>query len=1131
MTEIPICSVNTNPNELNIKTSIFWEECGIFINSLWENRDKENFVFYDGPPFATGKPHYGHILAGLIKDSILRYHHNLGKNVPRNAGWDCHGLPIEYEIEKELGIKTTHEILEYGIGNYNEKCRSIVLRYTNEWKSIMNDLGRWIDFENDYKTMTPQFMNSVWWVFKKLYESNRVYEGVKIMPYSPVCGTSLSNFETQQNYQEIKDDSLYIILPLVNNFKNISNIKIMVWTTTPWTLPSNYALCVNKNINYSIINYKNDNYKNDNYILATNLIEKIFKKDKLKDIKILYSFDGIELVGLEYTPPFTFNTMMKDKQYKILEDDYVSDSDGSGIVHIAPSHGEDDYRVCLKNGIITKEDKLFLPFDVNCYINDDIPEFKGLYYKNYKTKDQEVHMDFNTKVIIMLKEKGYYYAKEQIIHNYPFCWRSETPLIYRAVSSWFIKVEDMRDRLVELNKTINWYPNNIGIGRFHQWLSNARDWGVSRSRFWGTPIPIWKSDDGDIICVGSSFELEELAELEYGSITDLHRHFIDDIIIKKNGKTYKRINDVFDCWFESGSMPYGSLGAVGIVEILRRSDTGIEFNHRNEPFIKTHDEKIYNILPADFIAEGLDQTRGWFYTLLVLSASIFDMIPFKNVIVNGLILAEDGKKMSKKLKNYPDPMEVIEEYGSDPLRLYLLSSPAVRAESLKFSKTGVHSMMREIIIPLKNTVNFFKEYYNLCKSKNDSSKTSTNVDILINITVDTLNNPINIWILHEYFKLRNEYHENMLNYDLKNAINVLPKLVEIINNGYIKLGRVSLKGNDGLDSWIESLSTLYYLIKYILYDFRAIIPFFCEEKYQELKELLASTNIDTYFIKNSIHLENNLETFINIKESNKMKYACDFDIIYQILLGIYQLRGIHNISFKKPIRSVKIAVDESFENLYSNRYRENLSFISDEGNILDISVINNKELNIDKEIKPIKNEFFKKYGKSISLIYEELLKKDSLELDNLIKIGSYKDIQLDSLLFNIKYNITLNDDSENKDYVFKEIQFGSCKIILLLDKYYDEELDMKYYYRLIATKIQRCRKYAGLHPWDNINVYYTGVPKYNLDNEYAQKCIYLITKTKLLKYKDKNDLLKTSITIFYEKKFDNIDIKLYLEKL
>jgi isoleucyl-tRNA synthetase len=447
--------------------------------------------------------------------------------------------------------------------------------------------------------------------------------------------------------------------------------------------------------------------------------------------------------------------------------------------------------------------------------------------------------------------------------------------------------------------------------------------------------------------------------------------------------------------------------------------------------------------------------------------------------------------------------------------LYLLSSPAVRAESLKFSKTGVHSMMKEIIIPLKNTVNFFTEYYNLCKSRNGKCD-------LKEISEELLLNPINIWIINEYSKLREEYHSNMKEYNLKGAINVLPKVVEVINNGYIKLGRLSLKGNDGLENWIESLSTMYYLIKYLLFDFRAIMPFFCEQRYKELYELY--NTIDPYFTKISIHLNNvySENEYIKLSES-KLSYANDFDIIYKILVGIYQLRGIHNISFKKPIKMIKIAVEDGFEEIYSNRYRDYLSFVSDEGNIMDISVINNKELNIIKEIRPIKSALFKKYGKEVSVIYDELYKMNTSELDIILQRGTFKDFELDLSLFNIKYDITLDDDNVNKDYVFKEVQIGAHKIILLVDKFYDEELDKKYYYRLVATKIQRCRKYAGLHPWDNIKSYYFGEPKYNLEEEIAQECISQITKVKLEKY--------TENKVFYEKKFDDLDIKLFIDVL
>jgi isoleucyl-tRNA synthetase len=1081
----------------------YWADNNVFLKSIEQNKNKPTYSYYDGPPFATGLPHYGHITAGFIKDTVTRFYHNLGFNVPRKNGVDCHGLPIEFEIEKEFGLKTTDDVLKYGIGNYNEACRGIVLRYANEWEDIMGRLARWIDFKKGYKTMTKDFMNSTWWVFKQLFNKGRVYEGQRIMPFSTSCGTSLSNFETQQNYQEVQDDSLFIKLPLVSEFNGYKT-NILVWTTTPWTLPANYALCVNCEIEYSLVNHK-EYY----YILATGLIEKVFKEP----VVIISSFKGEKLVGLEYNPPFTYNSQMTDKPYKIVGDNYVTETDGTGIVHLSPPFGEDDYRVCLANGIITKESKLFLPLNINGFVSGDIPEFEGMFYKNYKDKTKE---DLNTKVVKMLKEKGYYFEKKQIIHNYPFCWRSDTPLIYRAISSWFVKVEDVKERMVELNKEINWYPKHVGENRFSSWLANARDWGISRSRFWGTPIPIWKSDDGDIICVGSSYELEELAGLEKNSIKDLHRHFIDDIVINKNGKVYKRIKDILDCWFESGAMPYSALSQVGIVELLRNSETGIEYEDKR-PFIKTNDGLTHWILPADFIAEGLDQTRGWFYTLLVLSTSLFDMIPFKNVIVNGLVLAEDGKKMSKRLKNYPDPMEVVKEYGSDCLRLYLLNSPVVRAEPLKFSKSGVHNMMKDIIIPYKNTIVFFKEYLNLFLLENKYSP-------IYELTSEKLSNPINVWVIQKYGQFRKEYYQSMKNYDLKNSVIVLYKLVDVINNGFIKLGRNLLKGKEGIDCWSESLSTLFYIIKYLIADFKAIIPYFCEIQYLELKNILATNNIrDELFEPLSIHLNDKLneQTYILISDE-KNKFATDFDIIYNIINTIYQLRGLSNISAKKPLRSVSIVLEDSFDEIYSSRYKEYLSFVSDECNILDIKLLNYSVLDVNKNIVPNKGLIFKKHGKVISETYNKLAVMNSDKLDEIITTGNYNGFDFDATLFNIKYEIKVTGSDEGAEYAFKDLSYGLNKITILVDKYYDEYIDKLYYYRLVATRVQRSRKYAGLHPWDEINTYYSGEPKYSLDDELAQQIIQSITKYKLIKYDSQNT--------FYQNLFEEINLMIYLEK-
>ena len=1120
MEEHNIADINTKMTEEQVYK--YWVHNDIFQESINANKVKPEYVFYDGPPFMTGTPHYGHILAGMIKDSVLRHQHNLGHNVPRFAGIDTHGLPIEYEIEKELGIKTTQQVLEYGIGRYNDACKSIVMRCSNLWEEQMGRLGRWIDFKNQYKTMDLTFMNSVWWVFSELYKKNRVYEGVKIMGYSTTCGTPLSNFETKQNYQEVQDDSLFIKL-LIKSDEFVKDTSILVWTTTPWTLVSNYALCVNPTITY--VEVELDSKK---YICGEKLIENIFGK---KIPNIIRKFKGTYLIGLEYISPFEFNTYVQT--YKIIGGNFVSDSDGTGIVHIAPAYGLDDYKVCLENGLIQKDSKLFQPLNVNGYIDSSIQELEGMFYKNYKDKSSQ---DLNTWSIIELKKKGFYFDKRSITHNYPFCWRSDTPLIYRAVNSWFIRVEDMRDRLVELNDQINWVPKSVGESRFANWLGDACDWGISRNRFWGTPIPIWKSPSNKIICVSSSYELEKLVGLEHGSITNLHRQYIDSIEIIKDGEVYKRITDVMDCWFESGSMPYGTVGRIGIVELLEKHcknpDSGLFMDLNSNPYIQT-DENIFDdsimksirkrhqILPADFIAEGIDQTRGWFYTLLVLSASLFDMIPFKNVIVNGLVLAEDGKKMSKRLKNYPDPMEIVNDYGSDALRLYLLSSQATKGEQLKFSKLGVYEIVKDIIIPLTNSIVFWKEYMYLYSSTTGLKNINS-----IKKDLDNISNPINLWILKKYSDLRNEYLNWMNLYELKNAVGVLYKLVQVLNNGYIKMGRNLLKGKESEEEWIETLSVMNYIIGFILNDFKSVMPFFCESQYIGLKDFYVNKlGISNSFDK-SIHLVEP-QTYITLN-SIQIAKSIDFDIIYNIITQIYQMRSLINLSLKKPVKSVGLILDDIFESRYSDRFKEYLGMIIEECNLLDLQIISKNNIIIAKNIVPIKALFFKKYGKIIQPVWDELIKWNSEKIDKLINDGGiFGEFQFDSTMFNYTYKIDfIESDTNNSDnLIYKEFDFGSYKdkIILLMDKSWDEFNDKIYYYRLVATSIQKSRKEGGLHPWDNVIAYWDGKPKYSLETDEALDYIFKITRIKFSSYSDISEQ-----NLIYSNYFENIGIKIHL---
>jgi isoleucyl-tRNA synthetase len=648
-----------------------WKEKEVFKfqNKLSQERGDKVYTFYDGPPFATGLPHYGHILAGTIKDVVTRFACMNGCQVDRRAGWDCHGLPVEYEMDQILGVKHRQDVLDMGIDVYNAHCRSIVLRYTGEWRETITRLGRWIDFDNDYKTMDKSYMESVWWVFSQLYKKGLVYQGYKVMPFSTACATPLSNFEAGLNYKQVKDPAIVVTFPS----KSKPERCYVAWTTTPWTLPSNIALCVHPELDYVTIL---DKKSQKQYILAKDRICQMYpimnnpKKYKpgmeQEWYDIVETCKGKDLVGDFYEPLFSYFSqgVSNQKYFQVVADSYVTADSGTGIVHQAPAFGEDDYRVCCTVYKIVTPADLPCPVDSNGCFTSIVTEWQGMYVK-----------DADDGICHALKAMGRLYQKDVLDHSYPYCWRSDTPLIYKAVPSWFVAVEQIRDRIVENNKLTYWVPSIVKEGRFHNWLVDARDWAVSRNRFWGTPLPIWTNETfTEIICVES---IQQLYDLSGVLVEDLHREVVDQIQIPSTvtpGTYLKRVDEVFDCWFESGSMPYAQ---------------------QHYPF-SIDEEKFQQGFPADFIAEGIDQTRGWFYTLMVLSTALFDKPAFKNLIVNGLVLAGDGQKMSKRKKNYPDPNLVISKYGADALRMYLINSPVVRAEDLKFQESGVLRVVKEV---------------------------------------------------------------------------------------------------------------------------------------------------------------------------------------------------------------------------------------------------------------------------------------------------------------------------------------------------------------------------------------------------------------------------------------------------
>lgn len=831
--------------ELEKEILQFWDDDQTFTKSIDQRSVDNTFSFYDGPPFATGLPHYGHLMQSIIKDLIPRYQTMKGKRVRRVWGWDCHGLPVENIIEKELNLDSKKDIESYGVDKFNEACRQTVLTYAEEWKKTIRRIGRWIDMDNAYKTMDKDFMETVWWVFRQLWDKGLIYKSHKSMHICPRCGTPLSNFEVTQGYKDVKDISVFAKFELRGaaqalNLETDKKIYAVAWTTTPWTLPGNVLLAVGADLDYVLVKVEEEDGL---FVIAKERLSEVMSDKKFEVMG--QSFKGSQLVGLNYEPIFPYFANW-DKSFRIVVGDFVTLEEGTGVVHIAPAFGEDDYNVGKAEGI-----ELLQHVGMDGRFIDEVADFARM---EVKPKDNPQVTDI--EIIKYLAARGTLFAKKKIEHSYPHCWRCDTPLLNYATDSWYVKVSAFKDQLLANNEKINWEPDHIKHGRFGKWLEGARDWAISRNRYWGTPLPVWESEDGDFICVDSATELEQLSGQK---VSDLHKHIVDKIEFSKNGKTYRHIPEVLDCWFESGSMPYGEL---------------------HFPFENQEDFK--RSFPADFISEGQDQTRGWFYTLHVLATALTltsekKSGAFKNVMCTGLIMAEDGKKMSKRLKNYPEPGEVLEQYGADALRLYLMSSPAVKAETLNFAEKDVANLRRRVFVIWWNVLAFYKTFGNQQVGFFDLEAGQKPSDLL------------DRWILSRLQSVIKELTHQLDKYDVMKASRLLAPFIDELSTWYLRSSRERIKTSDNQKVSQVFATVLYELAK----AFAPIVPFFAE--------LVHHNMVDE---KSSIHLTEFPKYRVEFLDEELEESML---LLRKIVESAHALRKLKQVKARQPLASLKVS--------------------------------------------------------------------------------------------------------------------------------------------------------------------------------------------------------------------------------
>jgi len=1011
----------------------FWQDNDIFYKSIKQRTNKKGYSFYDGPPFATGLPHFGHFVPNTLKDVIPRYKTMKGFKVNRVFGWDCHGLPVEKEVEKKrntplleslskeeannklIDIFKKSKILNgKEIADFNNECIDIVMQCANSWEDYISRLGRWVNYKDNYKTMDLNYMESVWWAFSQFFQKGYVYKGFKILPYSSGLKTPVSASELRDTYKTVTDPAIVVKFKIIkdNQDKDLENTYFLVWTTTPWTLTCNVLLAAHKDICYIKIK---DKKTEQNYILSKNTLS-LYYKDQ-ESYEIIEEFKGIKLKDYTYEPLFSyFNHLKKQGAFKMVNDDYVIDYDhekekeknkkdnkdedkyskepGTSIVHIAPAFGEDDFRIFKRelNNI-----EVFCPLDDSCLFTDEITDYKGLFIK-----------DADKDIINKLKENDRLFKKDQILHKYPFCPRSDTIIVYRTLNAWFLDINKIKVRLLELNQEINWMPESLKNGRMKKILEDAPDWTISRNRYWGNPIPIWEADDNSNYyeCLGSISELEQKSGIK---ITDLHRHNIDDISydsvdLAGNKKHMVKIKEVMDCWFESGSMPFAQY---------------------HYPF--ENKEEFENNFPADFIAEGIDQTRGWFYSLIVISAVLFDKIPFKNVIVNGIVLDKDGKKMSKSKGNYTNPLEIMDLYSADSLRIFLMSSSIIEGEDIKYYDDSAKYALKNIVIPLRNSYSFFSTYANIDKINIDKE-----------IKQENISNFIDKWIISELELFIKRMDNNLASYNLKDCNELIINFLDLLNNWYIRRSRRRFWSSEFNQDKLDAYHTLFTVLLKISKLLAPFMPFVSEELYLSLKN---------ESMQESVHLCN--YPYYD-EENRELEIENKMSISQNVIKLARQLRKIHNIKVRQPLNSIHIITRITKEREILKEMEE---LIKEEINVKEVIYRENEEGLVTYTAKAKFTVLGKVLGKKMKEASQKIGQLSNAEIKSIVE-GNYLIIDLDGEEFTLdQSNIEIIRTKRENLEILNE-----NTLTIALDAVITDELKQEGLTRDLIRSIQNLRK-------------------------------------------------------------------------